>query len=87
MGAEFTKAAEEILAFLGDVKNILSVEKCSSRLKLKLIDKNVVNVSKFKEVDGVLGVVETREQLQIVISPKKSKGLINEFNKIYNIKK
>ncbi|MDR3593519.1 PTS transporter subunit EIIB [Clostridium sp.] len=87
MRSELTKSAEDIFGFLGYAENILSIGKCSTRLRLNLVDKKIVDISQFKKVDGVLGVVETREQLQIIMQPKKAKSLINEFIKIYKIKK
>lgn len=87
MKSELAKSAENILNFLGCEENILSVENCITRLRLKLVDNKIVDISEFKKIDGVLGVVETRDQLQIIMHPAKANDLINEFFNAYKIKK
>lgn len=86
MVSELTKSAEDIFNFLGCEKNILSIENCIRRLRVNLADDKPVDVSQFKKVNGVLGVVETRGQLQIIIHPVKAKSLVNEFIKFYKLK-
>jgi len=81
MDMEVTKTVEDILNFIGTEKNILSVKRCKTRLRLNLKNKKIVDVGKFKRVDGVLGIVETKDQFQIILEPQKANGLIQEFNK------
>lgn len=86
MGTEFTNVTEEIFRIVGTKENILSVGKCMTRLRLKLKDKKKVDIGIIKGVEGILGVVETQEQLQLIIEPQKARGLINEFIQVYKIK-
>ncbi|WP_238918983.1 PTS transporter subunit EIIB [Clostridium sp. YIM B02555] len=86
MNTELTKSAEDILGFIGYEDNIVSVGNCTTRLRLNLRDKRKVDVGQFKKVEGVLGIVETKEQLQIILEPKKAKNLITEFKKVYEFK-
>lgn len=82
MGEEFTKVIEEILNFVGSKENILSVGKSKTRLRLNLKDKNKVDVGQFKKVDEVLGIVETKDQFQIILKPQKATVLIQEFIRV-----
>ena len=86
MRSEITKSVEDIFSFLGYKENILSIRKCSTRLRLNLADNKIADIGQLKKVDGVLGIVETREQFQIIIHSRKAKSLINEFIKVYKIK-
>lgn len=83
METKYTKEAENILNFVGSKENILSIGKCSTRLRLELKDNKKVNISIFGNVEGVLGVIETEGQLQIIVDPIKSRELVSEFIKIY----
>jgi len=87
MEKEFVKSVEDILSFIGSKENILSVGRSKTRLRLNLKDKKKVDIGQFKKVDGVLGIVETKEQFQIILEPQKAKVLIQEFNKVYELKK
>ncbi len=85
MSAEFTKVARKIFNTVGAKENILSIENCITRLRLILRDKKSVDISTFKSLKGILGVVETSEQLQIIMEPRKAKRIINEFIKISGV--
>ena len=87
MDVEFTKAIEDIFKFVGSQENILSVGRCKTRLRLNLKDNKKVDVGRFKNVEGVLGIVETKEQVQIIIEPPKANELIQKFKKAYEINK
>lgn len=86
MGTDFNKVAKDIFNFVGSEENIILVGNCMTRLRLKLKDRKKVNISDFRRVEGVLGVVETQEQLQIIIEPQKAKSLISEFIKVSKAK-
>jgi phosphotransferase system IIB component len=85
MNIEFNKAAEEIFNFVGSKENILSVGTCITRIRLNLRDNKKANIGSLKKVDGVLGVVETKEQFQIIIEHKKAEGIISNFTKILEL--
>jgi phosphotransferase system IIB component len=82
---EFTKVARKIFYTVGAKENILSIGSCITRLRLILKDKKNVDISTFKSLKGILGVVETSEQLQIIMEPRKAKKIINEFIKISGV--
>ncbi len=82
MSTDFTKMAEEIFKLVGPTENILSADNCMTRLRLSLQDKKKVDVGALKGIEGVLGVVETQEELQIVIGPGKVNKLKAEFIKV-----
>ena len=87
MVKEFTETVEAIFSLVGSEENVVSVSRCKTRLRLNLKDKKKVDIGQFKKVEGVLGVVETKEQFQIIIKPESAKDLIKEFNEFYNMKK
>lgn len=87
MSAELSKMAEDIFKFVGPTENIVSVGNCTTRLRLNLRDKKKVNVGFLNRVDGVLGVVETTEQLQIILGHKVVNKLRTEFIKVSGVKK
>ena len=87
MRKEFTKAVEDIFNLIGSEENVVSVSRCKTRLRLSLKDKKKVDIGQFKKVEGVLGVVETKDQFQIIKEPQIAKGLIQEFKEFYDIKK
>ncbi|WP_094752113.1 PTS N-acetylmuramic acid transporter subunit IIBC [Psychromonas sp. CD1] len=75
---------DKITKTIGNINNIAKCTNCMTRLRLTIIDENVVNVEALKLIAGVLGVVESDCQLQIILGVGKAQQaaeLINE--KIY----
>ena len=70
--------AEQVFA---EVKNhgIVDVVTCMTRLRITLSDTNSVNITKLKAVTGVLGVVSTDGQLQVIIGPGKVNQVFSKF--------
>ena len=73
--------AEKIFDTVGQ-QNILSVTNCMTRLRLQLKNKNSEMLDKIKTFDGVLGINEDGDELQIILGPGKSTQVTNEFKKI-----
>ena len=69
---------EDILKYVGDVKNISSATHCMTRLRLTLKDNSLVDEANLKKVDGVLGVVNSASQTQIIIGTHVS-NVYREF--------
>lgn len=69
------KTAKEILSAVGGNDNINSVIHCVTRLRFNLKDMEAPNKDEIKEIDGVLTVVESGGQFQVVIG--------NEVPKVY----
>lgn len=59
--------AKEILKNVGAESNINSIVHCVTRLRFKLVDNNKANKSNIENLEGVLSVVESGGQFQVVI--------------------
>ncbi|WP_140919883.1 PTS N-acetylmuramic acid transporter subunit IIBC [Limnobaculum xujianqingii] len=65
---------EEIVAAIGGQENILKSGNCMTRLRLTLKDNQMVDKSRLKVIPGVMGVVESDNQLQIIVGPGKAQA-------------
>lgn len=72
----YNSIAGEILAGIGNKDNIQSLNHCATRLRIILKDNEQCDKEKVKEINGVIAVVESGGQLQIVIG--------NEVNYVFN---
>lgn len=63
----YEKLAEEIMKGVGGKENVNSVVNCTTRLRFKLKDENVAQTEKLKTTDGVVTVVKSGGQYQVVI--------------------
>lgn len=70
---DFNKIAREVLANVGNKENIKDVIHCHTRLRFSLIDFNKVNKDNLSKIEGVITVVESMDQLQVVIGSKVDK--------------
>jgi len=59
--------AEDVLAAVGGKDNVTRVTHCMTRLRLNLKDQSLADKDRITAVNGVLGVVKTGGQFQIVI--------------------
>ncbi|EHT7835055.1 PTS beta-glucoside transporter subunit IIBCA [Listeria monocytogenes] len=59
--------AKEIVKLVGGKENILSVIHCVTRLRFKLRDENLAETEKIKALKGVMTVVKSGGQYQVVI--------------------
>lgn len=64
---KFQKIASDILNAVGGKDNISLVTHCMTRLRLNLKDESIPNQEEIKKISGVIGVVNTGGQLQIII--------------------
>lgn len=62
--------AKEILKNVGSEMNVSSLVHCVTRLRFKLIDSSKANKDIIKSLEGVLSVVESGGQFQVVIGNK-----------------
>lgn len=85
---DFNKIAKEILVSVGNEENIEDVIHCHTRLRFSLIDSKKVNKDNLLRIEGVITVVESMDQLQVVIGNKvgvvykELKSIINKENLI-----
>src|SRR5699024_12159202 len=70
--------AKQILTLMGGPKNIKKVWHCATRLRFNVNDPDKVQQKKIEALDGVIQVVYSREQFQIVIGTQVA-DLYNEF--------
>lgn len=73
----------DLLNLVGGIENIDSVTHCSTRLRLFIIDKSLVNLDEIKKNKNVLGVVFKTNELQIVLG-KNVIPYYNEVSKVYD---
>ena len=73
--------ASNILNIVG-IDNVISATNCMTRLRLKLVNKNLSMLDKLKALDGVLGINEADEELQIILGPGKATNVTNELRQL-----
>ena len=73
--------AESILNAVGGAVNVTSTAHCMTRLRMILKDESIPKDDEVKNIPGVLGVVRSAGQYQIVIGPNVSK-VFEEVNKL-----
>lgn len=84
---DFKSIAKEILVNVGNEENIKDVIHCHTRLRFSLINFEKVNKDNLSKIEGVITVVESMDQLQVVIGSKVDKvykeleTMINKTNK------
>lgn len=71
----YQKVAKEIVFFVGGKENIESVTHCITRLRFNLKDNTIPNKGKLENLDGVISIVESMGQFQVVIG--------NKVNEVY----
>lgn len=71
-------AADVIYALVGEAANIKSVTHCTTRLRLFVRTKDLVDTDGIKAVEGVLGTVYAGDELQIILG----KNLIPVFSAV-----
>lgn len=59
--------SKEIMASVGGEDNVSSLVHCATRLRFKLKDTNSANKERTKSIDGVITVVESGGQYQVII--------------------
>lgn len=61
--------AEQVLAALGGVANVVDVEPCITRLRVELRDVDLLDEPALKET-GAFGVVRSGRIVQVVVGPE-----------------
>lgn len=67
---KYQKLCEEIITHVGGKGNVSSVTHCITRLRFKLMDESKVNTEELEKTEGVMKVVQTGGQYQVVIGTK-----------------
>ena len=82
----FKAISEELVTLLGGKDNITSNAACMTRLRVGIKDLSKVDIAGVKNLEGVLGVVES-ETIQIVFGPGKVNKILDEFSKLTGLLK
>lgn len=61
--------AEQILAALGGVNNVVDLEPCITRLRVEVTDPEQVDEARLKET-GAFGVVRSGRVVQVIVGPE-----------------
>lgn len=67
MAKDYTSLATKIVKLVGGKDNVISVVHCATRLRFKLKDEKKANTEELKDTDGVVTVVQSGGQYQVVI--------------------
>ncbi|EMX8402911.1 TPA: PTS cellobiose/arbutin/salicin transporter subunit IIBC [Yersinia enterocolitica] len=67
MSKNYAAVSQQIVDAIGGANNIGAVTHCMTRLRFVLNDKTVVDLAKLKAITGVLGVVHSENQCQVII--------------------
>lgn len=83
--AKITKEMiETIIAAVGGKNNIVKSGNCMTRLRLTLVDNQIADKETIKALPGVMGVVESDSQFQIILGPGKAQTAADLANTLLN---
>ncbi len=82
---DYTKLSGDILAAVGGKENVLGNMVCMTRLRIKVSNPEKVNSEAVKAIDGVMGLVEDGDRLEVVLGPGVVNKVIVEFAKLTGI--
>jgi len=74
MAKNFAQLAESIVDALGGADNVAAVTHCMTRLRFVLHDESVVDAAVLKSLSGVMGVVRSDTQCQVIIGNNVSQA-------------
>ncbi|HFQ5216428.1 TPA: PTS N-acetylmuramic acid transporter subunit IIBC [Vibrio vulnificus] len=72
----------QLLAAVGGSSNVSKCGNCMTRLRLTLANNCVADQAVIKQIPGVMGVVESDEQFQIILGPGKAQQAAELMNKL-----
>lgn len=75
MAKNYAALARSVIAALGGVDNISAVTHCMTRLRFVIKDDQLIDSPTLKTISGVLGVVRSDNQCQVIIGNTVSPGL------------
>lgn len=74
--------AQEIYRCAGPGENILSAMNCMTRLRLRLSKKDDAMLENIRRIEGVLGIHDAGEELQIILGPDKAAAVTECFRSV-----
>ncbi|EGR0057649.1 PTS N-acetylmuramic acid transporter subunit IIBC [Vibrio vulnificus] len=72
----------QLLAAVGGSSNVSKCGNCMTRLRLTLANNGVADQAVIKQIPGVMGVVESDEQFQIILGPGKAQQAAELMTKL-----
>lgn len=72
---DYKKLAGEILNLIGGEKNVAQVTHCATRLRFNLVNEKKADVNALKSTKGVMGVVSSGGQFQVIIGSDVASAL------------
>ncbi|MGL4676059.1 MAG: PTS transporter subunit EIIC [Brevinema sp.] len=82
MSSKFSKLAEGIVTLSGGKENITSAVNCMTRVRLRLKDRDRVDLDALKSLDGVMGVLEEDGLMQVVVGPGTAQKVRELMDKV-----
>ena len=82
---DFNQLAKSIITNVGGAENVSEVEHCSTRLRFNVKDASKIEKATLKELEGVAGVVDQANGVQVIIGTEVSK-VFEEIKKEYTFK-
>lgn len=76
--------AKQIIENVGGQGNVGTVAHCMTRVRLKVKDDTQIKLDQLKNIEGVMGVVES-ETLQVVVGPGKAKKVYDAIVEDFDI--
>lgn len=86
MSAKISSLGNEILQNIGGEENIISFENCMTRLRISLKDDSLLNKAKLEKVEGVMGVVKSGQEVQVIVGPGTASKVSNYVKENTSIK-
>ena len=71
-----------LLALVGGAPNVVQAGNCMTRLRLTLRSEEPADVAAIRQVEGVMGVVVSNEQFQIILGPGKAQTAAELMNQL-----
>ncbi len=83
---DYKKIGQEVLVLLGGKDNIQKFTNCMTRLRVTVKDKEKVQFADIKAINGVMGIVDAGEQIQIIFGPGHAQRMRDAFEVITGMK-
>ncbi len=85
MALNYRECAGSIYSALGENENLINIQHCATRLRVRLREIGKVNREKLEQIPGVQGVIEGNGQLQIVIGAGTVNKVYHELHRFIRL--
>ena len=73
--------ADGIEKYIGGFENVATLTNCMTRVRIVLKDRSLFNEEELRRVEGIKGVVDAGEQLQIIAGMGTAAKVVGVLNK------